>query len=136
MKLLTKDSDYAIRTLMHLALHPHEFISTKQISDGQGMPYQFLRRIVQKLISHNLVESKEGIRGGIKIKREPEDIKIIDVMQIFQGPVQLSACMFRNKLCENRANCVLRRELQRIESIVRNEFRDVSIQKLINGIKG
>ena len=52
MKVLTKNTDYAIRALMVLAKDRNNFLSAKKISIGQNIPYQFLRRILQGLIKN------------------------------------------------------------------------------------
>lgn len=130
MKLLTKHSDYAVRALLFLAKN-QGFFSCRQIATKQGIPYQFLRRIMQQLIASGLVTSRGGGQGGVKLARKPESVSVVDVIKIFQGNVQFSQCMFRRKLCAQRAACVLRREINRIEKIVDNEFRNVTLAKLL-----
>ncbi len=133
MKLLTKNTDYAIRALMVLAENRERYISARVISDIQGIPYQFLRRILQTLSKQGVVKSKEGPGGGVKLATDPSTIKVVDVIEVFQGEIELSACMFRDTLCANRRTCVLRSEIKRIESLVTGEFEKLTIQKLVDG---
>ena len=131
MKFLTKNTDYAARALIVLAGHRGEYISARDIAEEQDMPYQFTRRILQELIKKDIVASKEGGRGGVILQRDPEDIKIIELINIFQGEVELFDCMFRDKLCKNRATCVLRHKIQKITEIVKKEFADITIASLM-----
>jgi Rrf2 family transcriptional regulator, cysteine metabolism repressor len=131
MKLLTKDTDYAIRALLVLAKEPGQYLSARVIAKKQKMPYQFLRTIMQKLIKNKLVESKEGISGGFKIKKDPKKIKIRDIIHVFQGNIALTECLFRKKICHNRKSCALRREIKKIELLVANEFNKLTIYKLL-----
>jgi Rrf2 family protein len=135
MKLFTKNTDYAIRALIELGLNKENFISARSISKNQKIPYSFLRQILQTLIKNKIIESKEGIHGGVKLTTNPKDIKITDIIKIFQGNIELSECMFRKKICSNRPTCVLRQEIKRIENIVSNEFSKITIQTLLNKIK-
>lgn len=135
MKVLTKNTDYAVRALLVLGAHEGEYVSAKKVSEEQGIPYQFLRRILQELCRHGLVRTKEGARGGVMLDREPASIKIREVIEIFQGKVELSECMFRKQLCSNRANCVLRHEIMRIEQMVNREFEQITIGKLLGDLK-
>ncbi|MFH1877187.1 MAG: Rrf2 family transcriptional regulator [Candidatus Omnitrophota bacterium] len=130
MKLLTKNTDYAVRALITLAGAGDEFISARDVARGQNMPYQFIRKILGILIKEGLVESREGGKGGFKLKARPKDIKVTDIINIFQGKIQLSECIFRKRICENREKCVLRKEIRRIEDIVGKEFSKVTIAKL------
>lgn len=135
MKLLTKDTDYAVRALLVLAQNKKSFISIKDISLKEQIPYHFLRRVVQKLIKNKIVESKEGALGGVKLVKDPLKIKIVDIIKIFQGSIELSQCMFRKKICPNRNGCVLRKEIKRVEKIVTEEFDGISIAKLLKNMK-
>jgi Rrf2 family cysteine metabolism transcriptional repressor len=133
MKLLTKHTDYAVRALLVLAQNKETFVSAREIANEQNIPYQFLRRILQELIKHKLVISKEGSEGGFKINQDPASIKVEEIIRIFQGNIQLSECMFRKKLCDNRSVCVLRKQIQRIEEIVSREFTKITIESLLKG---
>lgn len=135
MKLLTKDTDYAIRALLVLALNKDRFVSVRTISKEQGIPYPFLRRLMQKLIQNGLVEAKEGVAGGVRIVKLPQNISMLQLMRIFQGEMTLSDCMFRKKICSNRRKCVLRAEIQRIEQGLSREFEILTLQKLLDLLK-
>ncbi|MCK5306862.1 MAG: Rrf2 family transcriptional regulator [Candidatus Omnitrophica bacterium] len=135
MKLFTKHTDYAIRALLELAGSKDEFLSARQIAKQQRIPYQFLRQILQGLIKNKLVISKEGSGGGFRIDKDPDLMSIVDIIVIFQGNIQLSDCMFRKKLCANRSNCVLRKQINRIEKLVNEEFKSVTIGSLLKDLK-
>ena len=132
MQLLTKQTDYAIRVLIYLALNKNGFIGASKISEREKIPYQFLRGILQILGKKNLIESKKGVAGGVKIKTDPNNIRIIDITKHFQGDIELSSCMFRRKLCENRNKCVLRAKLKKIEDIITQQFENITIASLVN----
>ena len=135
MKVLTKHTDYAVRALISLGMKSGSWVSAKAVSEEQAIPYQFLRRILQELIKKGLVLSKEGAGGGVMLGKDPDTIRVRDVIEIFQGQVQVSECMFRKQLCSNRANCVLRHEIMRIEQLVNDEFSKVTVGKLIGDLR-
>lgn len=131
MKLLTKNSDYAIRALVVLAKNKDNFLSARAISAEQNIPYQFLRRIFQELIKNKLIVSREGGSGGLKINKSPGSINIIDIITIFQGNLQLTECMFREQLCNHKEKCILRREIKRVEHIIHREFQGITLERLL-----
>ncbi|MDD5069967.1 MAG: Rrf2 family transcriptional regulator [Candidatus Omnitrophica bacterium] len=132
MKLLTKDTDYAVRLIVYLTAHPAEFVSIRKVSIEERIPYYFLRRISKQLIERQMLKSKEGVRGGVKLVKAPSEIALLDMIKIFQGDLMLSECMFRKKICHNRPKCVLRKEILRIEQVVETEFKQLTIQTLID----
>ena len=135
MKLLTKESDYAIRAVMNLARHGNGFVSSRQIAQEEQIPLQFLRRILVTLTKHGIVESKEGIAGGARLRVSPDTVRLADLIRIFQGRIQLSECMFRKRLCANRRTCVLRKRIANIERLVATEFEKITIGDLIKDLE-
>lgn len=131
MKVLTKKTDYAIRALLILGAKRGSYVSARSIAVEQDMPYQFLRGVLQEMIRHDLIVSKEGVQGGFMLEKDPDDIGVRQLIEIFQGTVQVSECLFRKQLCANRSRCVLRHEIMRIEQLVSNEFEQVTIGKLL-----
>ena len=132
MALLKKNTDYAVRALLALASADGEYLSSRSVAQTQALPYQFLRSIVRELIRHGLVISREGAKGGLRLSRDPRKIRVVDVIGIFQGGIELSDCLFRDKLCANRSTCVLRKEIVRIEGLVEREFGKLTIQGLLD----
>ena len=131
MKVLTKKTDYAIRALLMLGAKRGSYVSARTIAVEQDMPYQFLRGVLQEMIRHDLIVSKEGVQGGFMLEKDPDEIRVKQLIEIFQGTVQVSECMFRKQICANRSRCVLRHEIMRIEQVVSNEFEQVTIGKLL-----
>jgi len=132
MKLITKHTDYAARALMYLAGHADAVVSSREIAEKERIPLRFIRVILQGLKRQGIIAAKEGVRGGVWLKVLPEKIRLVDLIRMFQGEVQLSECMFRNKVCANRKACVLRRRIQAIEQTVIDEFRRITIADLLS----
>ncbi len=130
MKLITRNSDYAIRTLCLLARNS-QFLSTREISQKTGVPLAYLRRIIGILVKKGIVESREGKEGGVKLKKKPSQIKLTDIVYIFQGKIQISRCLLRKKICPERKNCPLRKNIERIEKLLTKEFEKITIETLI-----
>jgi len=135
MKVLTKNTDYAIRALLVLAAKKGSYLSAKSIATEHDIPYQFLRGLLQQMIRHDLIVSKEGVQGGFMMEKDPDTISVTQLIEIFQGKVQVSECMFRKQICSNRARCVLRHEIMRIEQVVQSEFEKVTIGKLLRDLE-
>jgi Rrf2 family protein len=132
VKLITKNTDYAIRALMTIALDRERFFSAKEIADIQDIPYHYLRRILQILTKNRLIESREGAGGGAKLIASPSSINVSDLIKMFQGDVDPGRCLVKGRICSNYKTCVLRHEIKRIERIIQEEFGKITIQTLLN----
>jgi Rrf2 family protein len=135
MKVLTMNTDYAIRALLVLAKRQDTYTSAREIAGLQNIPYQYLRRILQILIGNGLVESKEGAGGGVRLVKDASKIEVAAVIRMFQGDVEISNCLVRGEICSNRNTCVLRREMKRIEKMLNDEFGKITIRSLMHGSK-
>lgn len=131
MKLLTKETDYAIRALLSLAKEYISLKNAKVIAEEENIPYRFLRKILQKLKEEKYIETKKGLNGGIRLVRDPAKMNIRDLIELFQGRIELSSCMFRKKLCDNRRTCVLRKKIKSVEEDVIREFESITIYDLL-----
>jgi Rrf2 family protein len=131
MKLLTKDTDYAISALIVLAKNKKCFVSAREISKKHNIPYQFLRSLLQKLIKSKLIESKEGMGGGVRLVKDARQINVYNLIQIFQGDFDIAKCMIKNDICPNRKSCGLRPEISRIELKISTEFKKITLAKLL-----
>ena len=131
MKLINKNTDYAVRAIMTLAGNRNSFMSAREIAEKQNIPYQFLRRILRPLIRKGIIKSKEGVGGGVKLVIDPDKIRVIDLIRIYHENFEISKCMFRGRPCSNRDNCVLREEVIAIENDLISKFEKLTIQKLL-----
>ncbi len=132
MKLVTKQSDYAVRALLGLARADGQYLSARALAAQERIPLAFLRRILQALAAAGIIATREGVGGGVRLAKRPAQIRLSDVIRLMQGPLQLTECLFRQRLCHNRSQCVLRHRILRIEQLVTREFDAISLQTLIH----
>lgn len=105
MKLITRNTDYAVRALCCIAEQKQEVISADQLVKSLKMPRPFLRKILQTLNKEGLLNSSKGKGGGFTLTISPEKITLTDVMKIFQGPLKLNECKFRKNDCPYVSDC-------------------------------
>ncbi|MCM8758645.1 MAG: Rrf2 family transcriptional regulator [Candidatus Omnitrophica bacterium] len=129
MKIITKNTDYAIRALCAIA-KDNIIISASKIAKKEKIPLPYLHRVLNKLKKEKIIESKEGKNGGVKLVKEPSDIKVSDMVRLFQGEIQISQCIFRKNLCPNRKKCLLRKKLKKIENSLIKELDKITIETL------
>src|SRR3954464_13798352 len=61
---LTKFSDYSLRLLLYLALHPDRLVSVSEVSRAYGISPHIIVKAVQLLVREGLVVSVRGRNGG------------------------------------------------------------------------
>jgi len=133
MKLITRNTDYAIRALAYMAGNDEKLTTAAELVKKLKIPRQFMRSIMQKLGRKKLVKSYRGMAGGFKLNKRPSSIYIKEVVEAFQGPFILNECFFKKNLCPNRGSCLLKRKIDRIEKHVVSEISSISISDLLKG---
>ena len=131
MKLLNRNTDYAVRALVYLAAQKGKVVSSRRIAKAQKMSLLFTRRILQVLKQHAIIGAKEGVRGGVWLTASPDEIRLSDLIRMFQGETHFSICLFPGAICHNRKTCPLRRRIRAIESKVVEELSRISIADLL-----
>ena len=130
MKLITRDTDYAIRALMYMAKRPESVVSAKELVDELGIPRAFLRRLLQVLSQKKILRSIKGKGGGFRLNHSPKKIGITDIIKIFQGNTNIIDCMFKKALCPDIGRCPLRKEIKKIEKGVQRGLGRINISFL------
>jgi Rrf2 family protein len=130
MKLLTKDTDYAVRALSYIARQKTRIVTVKELCKSLKIPRPFLRKILQILNKKKLLKSYKGKGGGFMLSRAPSRIFVIDLIKIFQGPIKLNEHIFKKGICPHIRTCVLKTKLDRIEKDVIGKLETITIASL------
>ena len=131
MKLITRDTDYAIRALAYMAKNRSEIYNVPALMTDLDIPKPFLRKILQALTQKGILNSYKGVGGGFKLAKDPVDICVTDVMEAFQGRLSLNECFFKKKICPGRSTCPLKKRIGKISEYVEKELRSITVKDLI-----
>ncbi len=117
MLQLTRDGEYAVRAVLHLASQPDGKISLiTEISEAQDVPKSYLSKIMQHLTRAGLVKSRRGARGGFALARPAQAITLRQVIEAIEGNIYLNVCLIRKGECKRDEMCpvhVVWKEAQR-----------------------
>jgi Rrf2 family protein len=83
-------ADYAVRAMIELdAAGASEARPAKgdAIAAAQGIPANFLERILAELRVHGLVHSKRGSDGGYWLAKDPAQINVAEIIRAVEGPL-------------------------------------------------
>jgi Rrf2 family protein len=87
--------DYSLKALLALAeRYPSsEPMRVEEIAESQGVPENYLRRLLIELKRGGLVASQKGPSGGYMLARNPARISMADVVQIIEGDYNPVDCL-------------------------------------------
>lgn len=131
MKLITRDTDYAVRALCFIStVHREEIVSVSKLVKELAIPRPFLRKILQILHKNGILKAYKGLGGGFQLAVPADKILLTDLIKIFQGSLKLNECIFKKKFCPNRNFCILKSKIDNIERHVLGELKTITIGSL------
>jgi Rrf2 family iron-sulfur cluster assembly transcriptional regulator len=128
--LITRETDYALRAMLYLAKQGEQSgsISTAELSEEMDIPYRFLRKIVSKLVSAELVLSRRGKGGGLSLARLPKAISLYDVVKaVDPDSIVLNRCLADNDCCNRSGFCGVHAELARMQDVLDKGLRNATL---------
>lgn len=78
---LTQHTEYALRLLMYLAIHPDEMPNVGSVSAAFGISDNHLATIGNELVNAGYLEAKRGRGGGFRLARVPDQIRVGEVVR-------------------------------------------------------
>lgn len=112
--LISSKSEYGLRALVDIASHSGKDglrpVTRTDISGRQHIPLPYLTQVLGMLVGGGLLVSNRGPSGGYKLARTPDEITILDVVTLLQGPVSPAGCagsQQESAACEHFSSCGL-----------------------------
>ena len=99
---LTDYTDYTLRTLIYLGLHPDQQVTVREIADAYGISNSHMTKVVHQLGQSGLVLTTRGRGGGMQLAVDPTAIGIGDVVRTTEPDFHMVECFD-----QARSDCVL-----------------------------
>jgi Rrf2 family nitric oxide-sensitive transcriptional repressor len=89
---LTAYTDFSLRVLMYLALHPDRRPTIAEIAGRYGISKAHLMKVVYQLGLMGYVETIRGKGGGMRLAKRLEDITVGEIVRRTEPDMALVAC--------------------------------------------
>ena len=132
---LTSKGRYAVMALVDLArfdnINP---VSLRDISLRQGISLDYLEQIFSKLKKNDIVKSVRGTRGGYILSREPEKIKLANILNAVDEEVKTIQCNKESKKgCNGKlSKCITHNLWDELEMHINDFFERKNLKDLVN----
>ncbi len=132
MDILRRNTDYALRAMVHLGRHYGQAtLSARQIAQDQEFSHALACKLLQRLQKAGLVESVMGAKGGFRLSRAPGRISLQEVIESIQGPISLSTCLLGAQTCCKYGMCPIRRKLGGLQREISNYLGGTTLGELL-----
>ncbi|MCR4324078.1 MAG: Rrf2 family transcriptional regulator [Candidatus Curtissbacteria bacterium] len=118
---LSTKADYGLILLSSLKHSKGGNISIATIASKNQISPKFLSQIASELKKAGVLSSKEGIRGGYRLAKKPENIKILDVLQILDGDLVKGECFDDDHECNCGGRDMWMEMKEQLEATIREK---------------
>ena len=108
---LSRKCDYALRALVKIALKGEdEFTSVAEITERSDIPARYLEQVLLQLKNAGVLSSKAGPGGGYRLRRDPGEVTLLEIVRLIDGPVAPVRCVSHTayEKCPHEDDCALR----------------------------
>ncbi len=105
--LLSRSGEYALQALLHMADTPAgQYVLTREISQQHNLASHTLGKVLQTLVKSRLLDSQKGPGGGFKLAKPANEITLLEVIHVTEGPGFLQhGCVFGLPRCSDAHPC-------------------------------
>lgn len=114
---LTVYTDYSLRVLMYVALHPERRPTIAEVASKYGISKNHIMKVVYQLGLAGYIGTVRGQSGGMRLARPPEEIILGEVVRRTEPDMALVPCFDpENTSCVITPACKLRAALHHAQS--------------------
>jgi Rrf2 family protein len=131
MKISTKGR-YGLRVLLDIAKYQeHGPVILRDIAKRQDISEKYLWQVINPMKSAGFVTSVRGAKGGYMLARDIEEITLLDIVTILEGPVCVVDCVDDPETCVRSTVCVTRDSWRQVEESIKATMAGITLKKLV-----
>jgi FeS assembly SUF system regulator len=131
MLRVTRLTDYATVVLTVLARAPDAVHSAAGLAESLGIEAATVAKVLKQLGQAGLVASFRGAAGGYRLAREPQTIRLADIVEAIEGPLGLTECSLHDGDCGIEHQCGVRAGWKRINDVINTALRDTTLADML-----
>ena len=137
MLKISRLTDYGLLAAVYLARRAGEVTSAREIAEFYHLPLPAVTKVLKTLNHGGVIHSHRGVGGGYSFDGNPEVVTLGRLIEIFEGPWDLTECEtfddHGEATCAIRIACPSRRFMFGINRAVKGAFEQVTLDDLVRG---
>lgn len=132
---VSAQEEYGLRCLLQLApLGAGEYLTLAQIAEREGLSVANAGKLLWILNKAGLVRSVRGTKGGYRLARPAEEIRLSEIIKVFDDDVLAGHCQSYTGVldaCVHTGNCGIRPVIVGLHDIVRQALSSITLAQLL-----
>ena len=131
---ITKQTDYGIVLLTHLAANPEHQYNAPELAAEARLPLPMVSKILKILTRDGLLVSHRGVHGGYSLARPPRQITVDQIVGSLEGRIAMTECVEDHHECARESFCAVRGNWQVINGAIQNALSGISLADMVRPI--
>lgn len=127
---ISKKSQYGLRAMAYLANNERKFWSIREISEKEGISFNYLEKILSIIEKGGLLKSKKGIQGGYTLAKNPQEITVGEILKTLEGKMSLTECLGVES-CAKEKICKTKKVWKKIQESIEETINSITLKDLI-----
>ena len=128
--MISQTAEYALRAMVHMAIHPDQPQTAQQISEGTHVPVPYLSKVLQGLARGGIVQSTRGLGGGVTLAKSPDKLTILEVVNAVEPIQRIRTCPL-DLAAHGVRLCPLHRRLDNALATVEEAFASTTLAEVL-----
>jgi len=103
---------------------------TVDIAKATDVPMGYLYKVLQQLGRNDLVQSQRGSKGGFTLRRKPEEVTLLQVINAVDPLKRIHRCPM-DQIQEVDALCALHQRIDDAMAALEKAFADTTVEELL-----
>jgi FeS assembly SUF system regulator len=129
---ITKQTDYGIVLLTHMAVHADRQYNAPELAAEAHLPLPMASKILKLLAREGVLVSHRGVRGGYGLARDPGAISMAEIIAALEGPIAITECIDEAGDCAHERLCPVRSNWHRINDAVLSALSGLTLAEMIH----
>ena len=109
-----------------------ELINLESIAEKGGVMKNHASKVLQVLVKKGVLNSYKGPSGGFVLSKNPEDINMLDLYEMIEGPIPITQCPRGKEICPF-GNCLLGGVSEKLALEIRDFLKDKTLADILLG---
>ncbi len=127
---VSEATSIAIHSLAVIAKFPEKKLNATEIADTTGFSKNHLSKIMQRLVKHGYLKSNRGPQGGFVLRKEAQEIKLLEIYNIIEGEFETEHCFMHTNSCPLE-KCMFSDISVKMSKELKNYFENNTIADII-----
>lgn len=129
--MLSKTAEHAMRALVHIASRATgEPVQAREVSAATAIPHNYLTKILNGLRRAGVLSASRGRRGGYLLARPAADLRLVDIVAVFDDLTRFVRCFVQNARCSGDERCVAHTRWRPVAATLLRFLNETTLEQL------